>query len=53
MAINRRPPHPARGPVILLVILAVLIGAVVLIAQSVDEVPQRPIEVDVARDQPS
>lgn len=53
MAINRRPPHPARGPLILLVILAILIGAVVLIAQSADEVPQRAIEVEVARDQPS
>jgi hypothetical protein len=53
MAINRRPPHPARGPIILLVILAVLIGTVVLIAQGADEVPVRPMEVDVARDQPS
>ena len=53
MAINRRPPHPARGPIILLVIFAVLIGAVILIAGSAEEVPTRPIEVDVARDQPS
>jgi hypothetical protein len=53
MAIHRRPPHPARGPIILLLILIALIGAVVLIAGQAEEVPQRPIEVDVARDQPS
>jgi hypothetical protein len=53
MAINRRPPHPARGPIIILVILAILIGVMVLIASNASEVPQRPIEVDVARDQPS
>lgn len=53
MAIHRRPPHPARGPIMLLVLLLVLIGAVVLIAQSAEEVPTRPMEVDVARDQPS
>jgi hypothetical protein len=53
MAIHRRPPHPARGPIILLVLLVLLIGGVVLIARGADEVPQRPIEVDVQRDQAS
>ena len=42
-----------RGPLILLVILLVLIGAIVAIAGSADEVPVKPIEVDVARGQPS
>ena len=53
MAIHKRPPHPARGPILLLVLLILLIGAVVLIARSAGEVPQRPIEVDVQRDQAS
>lgn len=49
MAIRRRPPHPARGLIIWAILLLLLIGAVVLIAGSVDEVPLTPIEVDVAR----
>jgi hypothetical protein len=53
MAIHRRPPHPARGPIILLVLLLVLLGAIYFISRSAEEVPTRPIEVDVARDQPS
>ena len=53
MAIHRRPPHPARGPIILLVLLALLVAAVIAISRSADEVPTRPIEVDIARDQPS
>jgi hypothetical protein len=53
MAIHRRPPHPLRGPLILLVLLLVLLGAIVAISRSADEVPTRPVEVDVARDQPN
>ena len=49
MAIHRRPPHPLRGPLILLALLLVLIGAIVAIASSADEVPVKPIEVDVTR----
>lgn len=53
MAIHRRPPHPLRGPIILLVLLLILVAAVIAISRSASEVPTRPIEVDVARDQPS
>lgn len=53
MAIQKRPPHPARGPVTLLIILVVVIGAVVLIARSAHEQPTKPIEVDVTRGQPA
>lgn len=53
MAIHKRPPHPARGPIILLLLLLVLIGAVIVIANNADEQPQRTIEVDVTRAQPS
>ena len=53
MAINRKPPHPARGLITLLVVLLVLIGAVVAISYSAEEVPTRPIETDVVRDQAS
>ncbi|WP_162789133.1 MULTISPECIES: hypothetical protein [Sphingomonas] len=53
MAIQKRPPHPARGPVTLLVVLVVLIGAMVLISRHAHPVPPKPIEVDVARGQPA
>jgi hypothetical protein len=53
MAINRKPPHPARGLIILLILLVVLVGGIVAISRSVDEVPTRPIETDVTRAQPS
>jgi len=53
MAINRKPPHPARGLITIIIVLLVLVGAVVAISRSADEVPTRPIETDVARDQPS
>jgi hypothetical protein len=49
MAIRQRPPHPARGLIIWLIILAVLIAGAVWLAGRVKEVPTRPIEVDVAR----
>lgn len=49
MAIRRGPPHPARGLIIWALLLLLLLGAVVLISGSVDEVPVGPIEVDVAR----
>jgi cytochrome c-type biogenesis protein CcmH/NrfF len=49
MAIRRKPPHPARGLIIWLVILALLVGAAIWLASSAKEVPARPIEVDVAR----
>ncbi|URD61203.1 hypothetical protein M8312_01420 [Sphingomonas sp. KRR8] len=53
MAIHKRPPHPARGPVFLIVLLVVVIGAVVLIARSAHETQPKPIEVDVTRGQPA
>jgi len=53
MAIHKRPPHPARGAVTLLIILVVLIVAVVLIARSAHDRPTKPIEVDVTRGQPA
>ena len=53
MAINRRPPHPARGPIILIVLLLVLVGGFVAISRSATEVPTHPIETDVTRAQPS
>jgi hypothetical protein len=46
----RRPPHPARGLIIPLLLLALLVGGLVWLANSVEEQPTRPIEVDVARD---
>lgn len=46
----RRPPHPARGLIIPLVILALLIGGLIWLANSVEEQPTRPIEVEVTRD---
>jgi hypothetical protein len=49
MAIRRRPPHPARGLIIWLVILALGIAAAVWLANSVEEQPLRSIEVDVVR----
>lgn len=49
MAIRRKPPHPARGLIIWLIILALLIGGAIWLANSAEEVPTRPIEVDVAR----
>lgn len=49
MAIHRRPPHPLRGPIILLLLVLLLIAGLVLIARSADEVPVKPIEVDVTR----
>lgn len=49
MAIRRKPPHPARGLIIWLIILAVLVAFAVWLAGSVEEQPTRPIEVDVAR----
>ncbi|GAA4019431.1 hypothetical protein GCM10022280_19090 [Sphingomonas swuensis] len=49
MAIRRKPPHPARGLIIWLVILLLLVGAAWWLADSAKEVPTRPIEVDVAR----
>lgn len=53
MAINRKPPHPARGLLVPIVLLLVLVGAVIAISRSADEVPTRPIEVEVSRAQPS
>jgi len=53
MAIHKRPPHPARGPVTLLIILVVLIVAVVLIARHAHGTEPKPIEVDVTRGQPA
>jgi beta-lactamase regulating signal transducer with metallopeptidase domain len=49
MAIRRRPPHPARGLIIWLIILALAIAGAVWLAGSAEEVPLRTIEVDVAR----
>jgi hypothetical protein len=49
MAIRRRPPHPARGLIIWLVILALGIAAAVWLANSVEEQTLRSIEVDVVR----
>jgi hypothetical protein len=50
MAIRRRrPPHPARGLIIWLIILALLVAFAIWVAGSVEEVPTRPIEVDVVR----
>lgn len=49
MAIRRKPPHPARGLIIWLILLAVLVAFALWLAGSVEEVPTRPIEVDVAR----
>lgn len=46
----RRPPHPARGLIIPLLLLAVLIAGLVWLAQSVEEVPTRPMEAEVTRD---
>lgn len=42
-----------RGPLILIVLLLLVIGGIVAIANSADEVPVKPIEVDVTRAQPS
>lgn len=53
MAIHKRPPHPARGPVFLLILLAVVIVAVVLIARSAHPTAPKPIEIDVTRGQPA
>jgi hypothetical protein len=49
MAIRRRPPHPARGLIIWLIILALAIAGATWLAGSVKEQPLRSIEVDVAR----
>ncbi|NJC06668.1 hypothetical protein GGQ97_002461 [Sphingomonas kaistensis] len=49
MAIRRKPPHPARGLIIWLILLAILAAFAVWVAGSVEEVPTAPIEVDVAR----
>lgn len=49
MAIRRRPPHPARGLIIWLILLALLVGGAVWLANSAREVPVRTIEVDVAK----
>jgi hypothetical protein len=49
MAIRRKPPHPARGLIIWLILLAILVAAAIWLAGSVKEVPTRPVEVDVAR----
>ena len=49
MAIHRRPPHPLRGPIILLVLVLLVIGALVAISRSADEVPVKPIEVEITR----
>ena len=49
MANRRKPPHPARGLIIWLIILAVLVAFAIWLAGSVKEQPTRPIEVDVAR----
>lgn len=46
----RRPPHPARGLIIPLVLLLLVIGGLVWVAQSVEEQPTRPIEAEVTRD---
>jgi hypothetical protein len=46
---RRQPPHPARGLIIWLIILAVAVAAAIWLAGSVEEVPLRTIEVDVAR----
>lgn len=48
MALHRRPPHPMRGPLILIILLLVVIGALVALSRSAKEVPVKPIEVDVA-----
>lgn len=49
MANRRKPPHPARGLIIWLILLVILAAFAVWVAGSVEEVPTRPIEVDVAR----
>jgi hypothetical protein len=49
MAIRRKPPHPARGLITLLILLAIVVAFAIWVAGSVTEVPTRPIEVDVAR----
>lgn len=53
MAIHRKPPHPLRGPAVLLVLLLVLLAAIIAISRSANEVPTRPIEADVTRAQPN
>jgi hypothetical protein len=49
MAIRRRPPHPARGLIIWLIILALLVAGAIWLAGSAREVPLRNIEADVVR----
>ena len=46
----RRPPHPARGLIIPLVLLLLVIGGLVWLANSVEEQPTRPMESEVIRD---
>ncbi|UUR08278.1 hypothetical protein [Sphingomonas glaciei] len=49
MAIRRKPPHPARGLIIWLILLGILVAFAIWVAGSVKEVSTAPIEVDVAR----
>ena len=46
----RRPPHPARGLIFPIVLLLLVIGGLVWLANSVEEQPTRPMEVEVTRD---
>ena len=39
-----------RGALFLIVLVLVLVGGLVLLTNSADEVPVKPVEVDVARD---
>ena len=48
MALHRKPPHPLRGPFILLAGVVVLIAASVMIARSQKPVATQPVKVDVA-----
>lgn len=48
MALHRKPPHPLRGPLILLAVLVAVIVALVMIARSPRPVATHPIETDVA-----
>lgn len=40
----------ARGPLLLIALLLLLVGGIVLLSRSADEVPVQTMEVDVSRD---
>ncbi len=43
----------SRATLIVILLLVVLIGGIVLLSNSADEVPVKPVEVDVSRDKSS